>query len=452
MGLIRMQPDRPTAALAANEAASGTLADAQAWHGLGCKYEQARMLDEAVRCYCEAVRLNPRADGSYNNLGNCLQALGRFDEAQAAYRSAIGLTPARALYYRNLVQATQLTADDPCFGALEQLLEDGESMRPHDQAELHFAFGQALSGMGQNERGFNHLLKATSLRRGAVKYDEAETFGLFSQLCGYFTPQLLSAKRGLGDPSVSPVFIVGMPRCGSTLVEQILSSHPQVLGAGEVPDFGRALVAALAQPGKDHADKIRLDALDEVSAAQLTALGADYVQRMASSTRDAGQHRKIVDKYLFNFMNVGFIHLALPNARIVHVRRSPVDTCLSIFGRPLADVSFGYDLGELGRYYRAYDALMAHWRRVLPQGVMLEVQYEDLVDDLEANVRRMLQYCGLDWDARCLAFHENRRAVDTASSTQVRKPLFRSSITRWRPASELLVPLYDGLGPELVAP
>jgi tetratricopeptide (TPR) repeat protein len=437
-----MESNRPTSAPPFN---------AEGWHSLGCEYERLRMIDEAARCYREAVQLNPRADGSYNNLGNCLQALGRFEEAQTAYRSAIALTPGRALYYRNLVQATQLTADDPCFVSLEQQLAHAGSMPPHDRAELHFALGQALSGMGQSERGFDHLLQAASLKRGTIQYDEAETFGLFSLLSRYFTRQVFCEKRGLGDPSVSPIFIVGMPRCGSTLVEQILSSHPQVLGAGEVPEFGQALLNALTQPGKDHAGVIRLDALNEASAAQLTAFGADYVQRIARLTRDGGQHARIADKYLYNFINVGFIHLALPNARIIHVRRGPVDTCLSIFGRPFGDVSFAYDLGELGRYYRAYDALMAHWRSVLPQGAMLEVQYEDLVDDFEANVRRMIEYCGLEWDARCLAFHENRRAVDTASAAQVRKPLFRSSITRWRPARALLAPLYEGLGPELAA-
>jgi hypothetical protein len=174
------------------------------------------------------------------------------------------------------------------------------------------------------------------------------------------------------------------------------------------------------------------------------------VRRIDVEVPDASSYGRITDKYPFNFINVGLIHLALPNARFIHSRRSPVEVCLSIYSRIFQDVPFGYDLGELGRYYRAYDALMAHWREALPPGVMIEVQYEDLVNDLEGNVRRMLAHCGLDWDERCLAFHQTQRQVNTASASQVRKPLFRTSLERWRPAAELLQPLYDGLGPALL--
>ena len=160
-------------------------------------------------------------------------------------------------------------------------------------------------------------------------------------------------------------------------------------------------------------------------------------------------YARFTDKYPFNFINVGLIHLALPNARFIHSSRSPLQTCLSIFSRIFHDVPFSYDLGELGRYYRAYDALMAHWQRVLPEGTMIEVKYEELIDDFEGNVRRLLAHCGLDWDERCLAFHETTRQVNTASAAQVRRPLYRTSLQRWQPQQALLQPLFDGLGPEL---
>jgi hypothetical protein len=167
--------------------------------------------------------------------------------------------------------------------------------------------------------------------------------------------------------------------------------------------------------------------------------------------RTAPHPLRFTDKYPFNFINVGLIHLALPNARFIHSSRSPLQTCLSIFSRLFHDVPFGYDLAELGRYYRAYDALMAHWRSALPEGVMIEVQYERLVDDFEATVRRMLVHCGLDWDDRCLAFHQTTRQVTTASSAQVRRPLYRTSLRRWQPRRALLEPLFEGLGPALTA-
>ncbi len=425
--------------------------DADLWHARGWALEQMGKPADAVTSYREALRLNRGADGSFNNLGNCLQTLGRFDEAHEAYRSAIQLAPQCGLYYRNLVQTHRLKPDDPCFSALERLATEGHGQPVPNQIEANFAFGQALADIGQNDRSFTHQMMANALARQRTAYDEAITLGLFAQLPGFFPARTLRAKHGLGDASDAPVFVIGMPRSGSTLIEQILASHPAVFGLGECPDFGKALSAAIVQGDANDAGKLSLEGLDASSAAQWSALGADYLRRIAEQPGADGSSRRIVDKYLFNFMNVGFIHLALPNARFIHSRRSPLDTCLSIFSRPLRDVPFGQDLGELGRYYRAYDALMAHWRRVLPEGVMLEVQYEDLVDDLEGNVRRMLAHCGLDWDARCLAFHRTEREVHTASALQVRTPIYRSSLARWRPDAALLRPLIDGLGPALAS-
>ncbi|MCC8401666.1 sulfotransferase [Paraburkholderia sp. MMS20-SJTN17] len=420
-------------------------------HGLGWALEQLDRLDAAVDAYREAVRLNPRAARSSNNAGNCLQALGRFDEAHEAYLRAIHVEPRVPLYYRNFVQTGRLAADDPVFAQLAQLAGDAASFDRADQAELHFAYGTALSGVGRDDASFHHLLKGNALYREGVRYNEAESLGLFGRLPELFGAHALAAARGIGDPPVAPIFIVGMPRSGSTLIEQILASHPRVFGAGERTEFGEALVQCIR---RDAGDPLRIDveALEKAGAAQWSALGADYLRRMQGPlAQSGGQAARFTDKYPFNFINVGFIHLALPNARIIHSRRSPLQTCLSIFSRIFHDVPFGYDLGELGRYYRAYDALMAHWRRVLPADVMLEIDYEELVDAFEATVRRLLAHCGLEWDERCLAFHETTRRVSTASSAQVRQPLYRTSMRRWQPRRELLEPLWEGLGAELAA-
>ncbi|MBN3848193.1 tetratricopeptide repeat protein [Paraburkholderia sp. Ac-20342] len=427
-------------------------------HGLGWTLERMNRLEPAVDAYREAVRVNPRADGSHNNIGNCLQALGRFEEAHEAYRRAIDGAPRVPLYYRNFVQIQHLAADDPVFVRLAQLAADTASFNPAEQAELHFAYAAALSGVGRDDESFDHLLKGNALFRAGLRYNEAESLGLFASLPGLLSADTLAAARGLGDPSAAPIFIVGMPRSGSTLIEQIFASHPQVLGAGERTEFGEALVTCIR---RDAADPLRIDieALQQAGAAQWRTLGADYLQRMQCVLAETGaragnaapRHTHFTDKYPFNFINVGLIHLALPNARFIHCRRSPLQTCLSIFSRIFHDVPFGYDLGELGRYYRAYDALMSHWRRVLPEGVMIEIEYEDLVDDFEANVRRLLAHCGLDWDERCRAFYRTSRRVSTASSAQVRRPLYRTSIRRWQPRAELLEPLLTGLGAELGA-
>ncbi|RKF34411.1 sulfotransferase [Paraburkholderia fungorum] len=421
-------------------------------HGLGWSLEQMHRLEQAIDAYRDAVRLNPQADGSYNNMGNCLQALGRFDESHEAYRRAIEAAPQVPLYYRNFVQSKRLSADDPVFAALERFAGNVGTLTPANQAEFHFAYGQALSDVGRNDASFDHFLKGNALHRAGVRYDEAASLGLFAHLPELLTAQVLEAKRGLGDPSAAPTFIVGMPRSGSTLIEQILASHPQVLGMGERTDFGEALVNCI---GRDSDDPLRIDieALEGVGATQLRTLGADYVRRMRTPLPEmptsASGYTRFTDKYPFNFINVGLIHLALPNARFIHSSRSPLQSCLSIFSRIFHDVPFSYDLGELGRYYRAYDALMAHWQRVLPEGTMIEVKYEELVDDLEGNVRRLLAHCGLDWDERCLSFHQTARQVNTASAAQVRRPIYKTSLRRWQPREALLQPLFDGLGPAL---
>jgi tetratricopeptide (TPR) repeat protein len=438
----------PEALLRYQDASRLAPQNAEYQHDLGFVLERLYRPEEAVVCYRRAVALNPQSDGSFNNLASALVTLGQFPEAHAAYREAIRLAPNNMTYYRNLVQSKKLVADDPCFIAMSERVKDCASLTPENQAQLHFALGQALEDLGQSDLSFEHFVKANALVRQRVAYNEASTFNLFDNVKATQGAGLFARKHVVGDPSDTPIFIVGMPRSGSTLIEQILASHPQVFGAGERPTFAQVLSARIARPPGD-TDRIDIERLDAVSADQWTALGADYLRHMRASISDARGYQRITDKYPFNFMHLGLIHLALPNARFIHARRSPVDTCLSSFSRIFRDVPFSYDLGELGRYYRAYDSMMAHWRAVLPEGVMLEVQYEDVVTDLEPNVQRMLAHCNLPWDDRCVAFHQTKRQVVTASALQVRMPLYQSSRRRWRPLQTLLQPLLDGLGPTL---
>lgn len=446
--------DAQAAAIAeARQALAQTPRDPDAWHRLGWAHESRGELEEAVDSYRRAVQFNPDADGSHNNIGNCLNALGRFEEAYAAWRAAIRIAPGCTMYYRNLVQSSPLAPDDPCFVSLENQIAEAGKLPPNAQADLFFAYGQALAGQGEHERAFAQIVRANALYRRCITYKEDEMLGVSTHIPKLFTQALLRERRGSGDPSESPVFVVGMPRSGTSLVEQILASHPQIGGAGERTDFSEALARSFSGGDTNRADALSLEQLSEATPEQFRALGAEYLRRMARTGRPkvAGPDSRLVDKYPYNFIHIGFIHLALPNARIIHVRRSPVDTCLSIYSRWFRNVPFGYDLGELGRYYRAYNALMAHWRAVLPEGVLLEIAYEDLVDDLEGEARRLLSHCAVGWDERCLEFHRTERTVTTASAAQVRQPLYRTSVRRWRPDAQMLRPLLDGLGPELSA-
>ena len=414
--------------------------NSEAHNNLGTVLNDLGDPEAALQHAREALALAPDVPAVHHNLGKTLMSLGDMDGAELHFRHAIAIDPDNFSYYRLLTQSKRLSVTDPCVVSMADRIRSVDSLTPVNQMHLHFAFAQALDDNGNHEESFEHFRRANALYRASIHYDEQHTLDLLRRIPSLITSQLLEARRGTGVLSCSPVFIVGMPRSGSTLVEQILASHPQVFGVGERPDFERALQTRM-NPG----NKIDIDALRAIAATPLTSIGHDYLLRIQAVISNPEDYERITDKYLFNFLYLGFIHLALPNARFIHIRRDPVETCLSIYSKLFGDIPFAYDLGELGRYYRAYEDLMAHWRSILPAGIMLEIEYEDLVNDFERNVRRMLAHCGLEWDERCMAFHQTRRQVLTMSARQVREPLFRSSLQRWRPAEALLQPLLDGL-------
>lgn len=382
----------------------------------------------AIAQYERAIALAPEAASHRSNLGTALRELGRLEAARRAFETAVALAPESALCQLNLAEVKRFTPGDAQLAQLEAMARRGGA-----EAELYFALAKARADLGDDDGSFRHLLRANALKRAAIDYDEAATLARFERVRAAFTPDLIERLRGLGEPTELPVFVIGMPRSGTSLVEQILASHPAVFGAGEVMDLGDAVADRMVFP----------EAVPALDGAGLRAIGRAYVARLGARAPGA---QRITDKLPSNFILAGLIPLALPGARIVHVRRDPRDTCVSCFATLFtAGQSFAYDLAELGRYYRAYDALMAHWRRVLPADAMLELRYEDVVADLEGAARRLIAYCGLDWDAACLSFHQTRRPVRTASAAAVRAPIHARSIGRWQRYGETLRPLLDAL-------
>jgi tetratricopeptide (TPR) repeat protein len=415
---------------------------AEAHNGLAHALAQARQPAEAIAHYEKALGIKPDYAEAHNNLGIALRMLGRIEEGRRAIETAIRLAPDRVEFYASLAASSKrFTEADPHLAAMEELARNLASLSNEDRLQLHFALGKALADAGKHRQAFDHLLAGNALKRRQTAYDEAAALAAFDRIRTVFSAEIMRDKAGFGHPSAVPVFIIGMPRSGTTLVEQILASHSRVFGAGEIGDF----TDAVAQLGAtDQAAASFRDGIPDVSGLQLHQLGANYVERLRARAPAA---LRITDKLPANFSLAGLIHLALPNARIIHTRRDPVDTCLSCFS-----ILFGghqpqtYDLRELGRYYRAYAALMEHWRRVLPPGVMLEVQYEELVADLEHQARRLVAHCGLDWEDACLEFHKTQRPVWTASVNQVRQPIYRTAVGRWRPYKDMLGPLLAELG------
>ena len=395
--------------------------------------------EEAV-AHCKQV-LALKSDNlqTLNTLGIALRVLGKLDEAIEAFERAIALAPRNAGSYLNLTAARRFTADDPHFITMKELARDIASLKPDEQIALHFALGKSLADIGDWQQSSLHLLLGNSLRRQQITYDPAEDLGRIERIRKVFTAELVRDKHGFGDPSLVPVFIIGMPRSGTTLIEQILASHPKVFGAGELPEIPK-----LAPSDGDPNGSGFPEAVPTMSGGRLRKLGTSYLQ---SVQRMAPRAERVTDKLPANFEFAGFIHLILPNARLIHACRDPRDTALSCFSILFRSgtLPYTYDLAELGRYYRAYEGLMEHWRAVLPQGVMLEIEYEDVVDNLEEAARRIVAHCGLEWDDRCLAFYKNERSVHTASATQVRQPIYRGSVGRWRQYQTLLQPFLQSL-------
>ncbi|HEX3710794.1 MAG TPA: tetratricopeptide repeat protein [Pseudolabrys sp.] len=395
---------------------------------------------EALACFEQALSIGPEDADTLLTKGQLLQNLGRIDEARAVTEKAIELDPSKTGGHMEFARMSRFVPGDPRLAPMQGLLPNIDRLPDMDQVHLHFALAKAHEDLGEHEQAFEHLVQGNAAQRRRQQnnhYDLNVLLDRFDRTARVFTPELFRIKSGSGNVSDQPIFIVGMPRSGSSLVEQILASHPGVYGAGERTDF---LEATLSVTG----NAAFPDCVPTITHAQLSELGAMY---LSTVTQTIPSTDRFTDKLPVNFLVVGLIHLALPNARIIHIRRDPIDTCLSCFSTLFSSaLEFTYDLRELGRYYGAYARLMEHWRRVLPQGVMLEVQYEDLVENIEAQTRRMLDFCGLDWDDACLAFHKTERPVLTASLVQVRQPLYRNSIGRWRPYRKQLQPLFEALG------
>lgn len=396
--------------------------------------------EAALASYEKAIALKPDLSEAYNNMGNLLKEFGRFDEAKAAYLKALESDPKAIGVLLNLADGIKFAPGNPQLETLQSLAGDVAALSEEEQMQLHFALGKANADLGDYEASFRHLLQGNALKRRVVDYNEDVTAAFFERIKTAFTPELIARSEGHGDPSRLPIFVLGMPRSGTTLVEQTLASHPKVHGAGEIKDFDTVARSASTIGGQEMPYP---EFVTELAPERLRELGARYAELLRAYSPAA---ERIVNKMPSSFFYTGLIHLALPNARIIHTRRNPIDTCVSCFTKLFSGAqNYSYELGELGRYYRRYDELMAHWRRVLPAGAMLEVPYEALVEDFEPWARRIVEYCGLEWDDACLAFHETKRPVRTASASQVRRPIFKSSVGRWLAYKDLLEPLIKEL-------
>ncbi len=398
--------------------------------------------DEAIGLY-EAVLAKvadqPKIWMSY---GHVLKTVGRQDEAVAAYRRALILRPTLGEVWWSLANLKTVRFDAADIAAMKAAI-DAPGLAEEDRFHLDFALGKALEDMGDARAAFAHYAAGNALRHAQIGYDPAETSRQVDRAIATFTPALFAARAGEGCPAPDPIFILGMPRAGSTLIEQILASHSMVEGTMELPD----IPALAARAGRD-AGRYP-EALATLDGPALHALGDEYLARTRIQRREGRPF--FIDKLPNNWLHVGFIHLILPNARIIDARRHPLDCCFSNFKQHFArGQSFAYGLDDMGRYYADYVRLMAHVDAVLP-GRVHRVIHERLLDAPEAEIQALLDHLGLPFEAACLDFHQNKRPVRTASSEQVRRPINRDGVGQWRAFSDWLDPLRAALGPVLTA-
>jgi tetratricopeptide (TPR) repeat protein len=396
----------------------------------------------AIEVYDAVLKEYPQQARVWMSYGHALKTAGRAADGVRAYRRTLELDPKLGEAWWSLANLKTYRFSAAELEQMRAQLANGD-LQPEDRFHLHFALGKTLEDQQLYGESFAHYREGNAQRRTQVPYETERMLNLVARHQAFFTRELFAARTTQGCPGADPIFIVGLPRAGSTLIEQILASHSQVEGTMELPD----LPALALQVGARGGEARYPEALGALPADELRALGEEYLTRTRIQRKTARAF--FIDKLPNNFLHTGFIHLILPRAKIIDARRHPLGCCFSGFKQHFArGQNYTYDLGELGTYYRAYVELMAHFDAVLP-GRVHRVYYERMVEDTEAEVRRLLAHCGLSFEPDCLRFYENERAVRTASSEQVRAPIYRESLDQWRHFEPWLGPLKQALGPVL---
>jgi tetratricopeptide (TPR) repeat protein len=398
--------------------------------------------EKSIAQYKAVLTDYPRQPRIWMSLGHALKTAGENAESIEAYRRCIELTPRFGEVWWSLanLKTYRFSSDD--IATMRAQLERTD-LTNDDRFHFDFALGKALEDAGEYAESFAAYSRGNALRRKLMRYDADDNEAHVARSKKLFTPEFLAARQGVGCPSPDPIFIVGLPRAGSTLVEQILATHSQVEGTQELPDVTMIARIVGRRTTRDESTAYPR-ALGKFSSDEMRAFGEQYLAQTRIQRKTGRPF--FIDKMPNNFAHVGLIHLMLPNAKIIDARRHPLGCCFSCFKQHFArGQNFTYDLAEIGRYYRNYVELMDHFDTVLP-GRVHRVFYENMVEDTEGEVRRLLEYCGLPFEEGVLRFHENQRAVRTASSEQVRRPIFRDGMEQWRHFEPWLDPLKRSLG------
>ena len=427
---------RELALEAAEIAANCSDLKAQTLDTIGVIYSRAGLHDRATEFYQQATGKDASKASYWYNLGSAEQFQGNFGAAQTAYRKTTALNPKNVKAWSSLIQITKQTDTANDISALEALFETLSTA--DDRLYIGHALAKAYEDLAQPTPAMAWLAKAKATKRSEIDYKPEQDKALFAAAA-----RTVTATAQDGHHDRTPIFIIGLPRTGTTLVDRILSSHPEIQSAGELTDFALALKRATGTPSRYVLDAETLDAAANVD---LATVGREYISMARRVVPDAAH---FVDKMPLNFFSAAVIQRALPEARIICLRRHPADSVLSnyrqLFATGFSYYNYAFDLADTAAYYAQFDTLIEQFKEALPADRFTEVAYEDIIDDLETQARRLIAFCGLDWDPACLSFHQNKAPVATASSVQVRQPLYSSSVGRWQRYSEHMQPALDVL-------
>lgn len=428
--LLRLKGEFGASELALRSAVKQDPRDPQALVDLGLTLSLLRDLTGARECFEKALRLKPQHANALSALGRLARQEGRFEDAEKLYRSALSIEPRNVAAWASIPELRRMTpADKDWLAGIEKTLAAG--VQPLEEAKLRFAMGKYFDDLGKHSQAFSEYARGNELcKLAALPYDRSAYAAFIDDMVRVYSQECLARPAEGASESRVPVFVVGMPRSGTSLMEQIIASHPNAAAGGEV-DFWNSIAH------RKHASLRRAP-----PDSRLTKKLADSY--LTFLTRNSGRALRVVDKAPLNSDLLGLIHRVLPNARIIYMRRDPIDTCLSCYFQDFATMApFTLDLSDLAHYYREHHRLMTHWRSALPAGTLLEVPYAELVADQEAWSRRVIEFVGLEWDPRCLDFHETERPVLTASSWQVRQRIYSSSVERWKNYRKFIGPLLE---------
>ncbi len=415
--------------------------NAKLYDMLGFVLAPAALTFDAIEAYQKAIKLDPKLVGSWLGLGHSLKTVGRLDEAIEAYHQCYKLKPNFGAVQWSLANLKTYQFTDEEIEDMQAKIAE-ENLSGESEVNFLFALAKAYEDRNDYDRAWSYYKEGNSKRRMHESYDPVDTEVTNDRIIDVFNKEFLEKNTGLGNPDPSPIFVLGLPRSGSTLLEQILASHSLVEGTSEL-----SYVAMCTKSlNRNRADGINYpEAVHALDERHFKALGQDYLNHCQMHRIEGTPH--FIDKMPNNFPHIGFIHLILPNAKIIDARRHPMDACFSCYRQLFAQgQAFTYDLTDIGEYYLQYQRMMDHWDEALP-GRVLTIQYEEVVSDFENQVHRILEYCGLPWEDTCLNYYDTDRPIRTASSEQVRQPIYTGSLHRWRKYVQHLDELTEVLSP-----